>query len=119
MRKKVPVVAVAEAEAAAQLEGLPEEVTLALADVAGTMREGLLAFASATGLAVTYQMMEAELSSRIGPKHAKLGPARAGNWHGTTEGPLFLGGRRHRRATPWTDNSGRGHQARHLEDLRR
>jgi hypothetical protein len=42
------------------------------------MREGLLAFASATGLAVLYQMMDAELSSRIGPKYAKLGGARTG-----------------------------------------
>ncbi len=67
MSKKVPVVTVARAEEAAELEGLPEEVTLALAEVAGAMREGLLAFASATGLAVLYQMMDAELSSRSVP----------------------------------------------------
>ena len=76
MSKKVPVVAVARADEAAELEGLPVEVNLALAEVAGAMREGLLAFASATGLAVLYQMMDAELSSRIGRKHAKLGSAR-------------------------------------------
>jgi transposase-like protein len=93
MSKKVPVVTVARADEAAELEGLPEEVTLALAEVAGAMREGLLAFASATGLAVLYQMLDAELSSRIGPKHAKLGSARTGNWHGTTKGPLVFGGR--------------------------
>jgi hypothetical protein len=93
MSKKVPVVTVARADEAAELEGLPEEVTLALAEVAGAMREGLLAFASATALAVLYQMMDAELSSRIGPKNAKLGSARTGNWHGTTKGPLVFGGR--------------------------
>ena len=63
MRKKVPVVTVARADEAAELEGLPEKLTLALAEVAGAIREGLLAFASATGLAVLYQMMDAELSS--------------------------------------------------------
>ncbi len=39
------------------------------------------------------QLMDAELASRIGPKHAKL-PTRAANWHGTTTGPVTLGGRR-------------------------
>ena len=78
LSKQVAVAIVARADEAAELEGLPEEVTLALAEVAGAMREGLLAFASATGLAVLYQMMDAELSSRIGPKYAKLGGARTG-----------------------------------------
>jgi len=93
MNKKVPVVTVAQAEEAAELPGLPAEVTVALGDLAGAMREGLLAFASATGLAVLQQMMEAELTARIGPKHAKLGAERMGNWHGRTEGPLAFGGR--------------------------
>ena len=93
MSKKLPVVTVARADEATELEGLPAEVTLALAEVAGAMREGLLAFASATGLAVLYQMMDAELSSRIGPKYAKLGGARTDIWHGTTKGPLVFGGR--------------------------
>ncbi|MGO9334229.1 MAG: hypothetical protein ACLQCU_09320 [Acidimicrobiales bacterium] len=50
MSKQVAVAIVARADEAAELEGLPGEVTLALAEVAGAMREGLLAFASATGL---------------------------------------------------------------------
>ncbi|MGC9962959.1 MAG: IS256 family transposase [Acidimicrobiales bacterium] len=93
MNKKVPVVTVAAREEAAELEGLPEEVTVVLADVAGAIRDGLLAFASATGLLVMGQMMEAELTERIGPKHAKMGDERQGNWHGTTRGPVVLGGR--------------------------
>ena len=53
-----------------------------------------MAFASATGLVVMHQMMEAELEGRIGPKHARI-PAteRSGNWHGSTSGPVVLGGR--------------------------
>lgn len=93
MKKKVPVVRVAQVNEAAELPELPEEVTIALADLAGAMREGLLAFASATGLAVLQKMMEAELTARIGPKHAKLGADRPGNWHGNTQGSLVFGGR--------------------------
>jgi putative transposase len=94
MNKKVPVVNPARADEAAELEGMPEEVTVALADVAGTIRDGLLAFASATGLLVMHEMMEAELTERIGPKHAKIVVGkRHGNWHGTTRGPVVLGGR--------------------------
>ncbi len=94
MKKKVAVVTVAEAEEAARVADLPVEATVALAEVAGAIKDGLMAFASATGLVVMHQMMEAELTERIGPKHARI-PAteRTGNWHGTTEGPVVLGGR--------------------------
>ena len=41
-----------------------------------------------------FQMMQAELTERIGEKHAKIGAGeRVGNWHGTTEGSVVLGGR--------------------------
>ena len=94
MKKKVAVVSVADAEEAARLADLPLEATVALADVAGAIKDGLLAFASATGLVVLHQMMEAELAECIGPKHARIpAPSRAGNWHGTTKGSVVLGGR--------------------------
>ena len=95
MKKKVAVVSVAEAEEAARLADLPLEATVALAEVAGAIKDGLLAFASATGLVVMHQMMAAELTEVIGEKHAKIGAAeRTGNWHGTTKGSVVLGGRR-------------------------
>ncbi len=72
MKKKVAVVSVAEAEEAARVADLPLEATVALAEVAGAIKDGLLAFASATGLVVMRQMMEAELTERIGPKHARI-----------------------------------------------
>ena len=65
MNKKVAVVSVAEAEEAARLADLPLEATVALADVAGAIKDGLLAFASATGLVVMHQMMAAELTEAL------------------------------------------------------
>jgi transposase-like protein len=94
MKKKIAVVKVTEAEAAARVAELTGEATIDLADVAGVVKDGLLAFASATGLLVMRQMMDAELTRRIGVKNARIPAAtRVGNWHGTTEGPVVLGGR--------------------------
>lgn len=92
MKKKVPVVQVATPEAAGELAGLSLEATVAMADLAASMRDGLLAFATSAGLVVMQQMLTAELVATIGPKHAKL-PAseRVGNWHGTTTGQVVLG----------------------------
>jgi putative transposase len=94
MKKKVAVVGVADAEEAARLADLPLEATVALAEVAGAIKDGLLAFASATGLVVMHQMMAAELTEAIGEKHAKMGASeRVGNWHGNAKGSVVLGGR--------------------------
>jgi hypothetical protein len=72
VKKKVAVVNVADAEEAARLADLPLEATVALADVAGSIKDGLMAFASATGLVVMHQMMAAELTEAIGAKHARV-----------------------------------------------
>jgi putative transposase len=91
VKKKVPVVSVAEVETA-NLAGLPLGATVALADVAGAVKEGLLGFCADVGLMVMAQMLDAEMTARVGPKHAKI-PDRQANWHGTTTGPVVLGGR--------------------------
>ena len=44
---------------------------MALADLAGAVKDGLLALASATELVVMAQMMQAEMETLIEPKHAK------------------------------------------------
>ena len=88
--KKVPVVKIATPDAAVGLAGLPLEATVAMADVAVAMREGLLAFSTAAGLVVMQQMLTEELASIVGAKHAKL-PDRVGNFHGTTTGQVVLG----------------------------
>jgi transposase-like protein len=92
VKKKVPVVSVAVADEAARVADLPLEATVALSELAGAVKDGLLAFASATGLVVMAQMMQTELTGRIGEKHAKL-LERQGHWHGTTTGSVVLGGR--------------------------
>jgi putative transposase len=92
LKKKIPVVAVAEPEEAAHLAGLPLEATVALADLARAVKDGLLGFCADVGLMVMAQVMEDELTRRIGPKHARLAE-RSANWHGTTTGPVVLGGR--------------------------
>lgn len=92
MNKRVPVVTVAEPEQAANLAGLPLEATVALADLAGAVKEGLLGFCADVGLMVMRQMLDTEMTERVGPKHAKLAE-RTANWHGTTTGPVVLGGR--------------------------
>jgi len=89
--KKVPVVDVADVETA-NLVGLPLEATVALADLAGAVKEGLLGLCADVGLMVMAQMLDAEMTARVGPKHAKI-PGRLANWHGTTKGPVVLGGR--------------------------
>jgi transposase-like protein len=89
--KKVPVVKVTTPDVAAELAGLPLEATVAMADVAAAMREGLLSFATSAGLVVMQQLLTEELASIVGPKHARLGPDRVGNWHGTTTGQVVLG----------------------------
>jgi putative transposase len=94
VKKKVPVVEITTPDAAAELASLPLEASVAMADVAGAMREGLLAFATSAGLVVMRQMLAAELAGIVGPKHAKLGGERVGNWHGTTTGQVVLGARK-------------------------
>ena len=95
MKKKVPVVKLTTPDEAAELAGLPLSATVAMADVAESMRAGLLAFATSAGLVVMQQMLTAELTSIVGAKHAKL-PAgeRVGNWHGSTHGQVVLGARK-------------------------
>ena len=72
---------------------LPKSVQLSLADLAGTVKEGLLAFAVATGLEVMYTMMDAEVGQLCGPK-GRHDPDRAAYRHGSDDGEVSLGGRR-------------------------
>ena len=72
---------------------LPKSVQLSLADLAGTVKEGLLAFAVATGFEVMYTLMDADVKALCGPK-GRHDPARSAYRHGTDDGELSLGGRR-------------------------
>ena len=91
--KTGPTVRLADATEAAGLPDLPEEIALAMADIAGAAREGLLAMSVAAGLAVMAAMFEAEIAVSCGPK-GKHDPDRAAVRHGCGRGSVTLGGRR-------------------------
>lgn len=75
---KVADVRVLEAAQAAADVGLPESVQVALADIAATAREGLLALSVAAGLAVMVEMMEAEITARVGAQARQAGRPQRG-----------------------------------------
>ena len=91
--KKVPTVRLADTAVAVVLPDLPEEIALALTDIAGAAREGLLAMSVAAGLAVMQAMFEAEIAEVAGPK-GKHDLERAAVRHGSGRGSVTLGGRR-------------------------
>ena len=69
------------------------ELVVGLGEVRGAAKEGLLAMSVAVGLRVMAEMMEEELTSRVGPKHAKLA-GRLATRHASAPGSVVLGGRR-------------------------
>jgi putative transposase len=72
---------------------LPERVTVALAELAGAARAGLLALAVGTGLGVLGSLLDADVERLAGPK-GRHNPTRAAVRHGTQPGKVTLGGRR-------------------------
>src|SRR6476661_2242510 len=91
--KTVPTVRLADTADAVALPDLPEEVRLAMTDIAGAAREGLLALSVAAGMAVMQAMFEAEIVETCGPK-GKHNRGRAAVRHGSGKGSVTLGGRR-------------------------
>jgi transposase-like protein len=69
------------------------ELVVGLGEVRGAAKEGLLAMSVAVGLRVMAEMMEEELTSKVGPKHAKLA-GRLATRHASAPGSVVLGGRR-------------------------
>lgn len=72
---------------------LPDTVSVAMAEIGGAVREGLLALAVAAGLQVMTAMMEESVTALAGPK-GRHQPERAAVRHGTEAGSVTLGGRR-------------------------
>jgi putative transposase len=91
--KTVPTVGLADTPDGVALPDLPEEIQLALTDVGGAAREGLMAMSVAAGLAVMAAMFEAEIAAVCGPK-GKHDAGRAAMRHGAGKGSVTLGGRR-------------------------
>jgi transposase-like protein len=72
---------------------VPESVSVALAELAGEVQEGLLALAVGTGLQVMAAMMEADVTARCGIK-GRHDSERTATRHGHGAGSVSLGGRR-------------------------
>ena len=72
---------------------LPEQVTVALVELAGAAREGLLALAVGTGLGVLASLLDADVDRLVGPK-GRHHPDRTAVRHGSQPGRVTLGGRR-------------------------
>jgi putative transposase len=72
---------------------LPEQVTVAVAELAGAAREGLLALAVGTGLQVLQAMLEEDVVRLVGPR-GRHNPDRTAVRHGAEPGQVTLGGRR-------------------------
>ncbi|HSO56281.1 MAG TPA: IS256 family transposase [Actinomycetes bacterium] len=78
---------------------LPEQVTVAVAELVGAAREGLLALAVGTGLQVLEVMLEEDVARLVGPKGCH-NPDRTAVRHGSEPGQVTLGGRRVRVRRP-------------------
>ena len=71
----------------------PEQVSVAMAEIAENMQEGLLALAVGAGLQVMQTLMETDVTALAGPK-GRHDPARVAVRHGREQGSVTLGGRR-------------------------
>ena len=72
---------------------VPDTVSVAMAELAGELREGLLALAVGAGLQVLAALMEEDATAVCGPK-GRHDPERTAARHGTGPGSVTLGGRR-------------------------
>ena len=71
----------------------PERVSVAMAEIAESMQEGLLALAVGAGLQVMQVLMDADVTALAGPK-GRHDQARTAVRHGRERGSVTLGGRR-------------------------
>jgi putative transposase len=72
---------------------VPDQVIVAMTEIAGAAKEGLLALAVSTGLQVMTAMFDEDVTRLCGPD-GRHDPGRAGYRHGTEAGSVTLGGRR-------------------------
>ena len=72
---------------------MPDAVSVTLAELAGSLREGLLALAVGAGFQVMDAIIAESVTVLAGPKWCH-DPNRAAVRHGTEDGSVVLGGRR-------------------------
>jgi putative transposase len=76
-----------------KFDALPERVQVALGELAGAAKEGLLALSVGVGLGVLTELMAEEVDDVVGPK-GRHDPERVAVRHGHEDGSVTLGGRR-------------------------
>jgi transposase-like protein len=72
---------------------MPDSVSVTLASLAGSLREGLMALAVGTGFQVMDAIIDESVTALAGPK-GRHDPNRTAVRHGTEDGSVVLGGRR-------------------------
>jgi putative transposase len=72
---------------------MPDAVSVTLTELAGAVKEGLLALAVGTGFQVMHAVLDESVLSLCGPK-GKHDPDRLAVRHGTENGSVVLGGRK-------------------------
>ncbi len=72
---------------------LPERVAVSLAELSGSIKDGLLSFCVAIGLAVLQELFEDELTQVVGPR-GRHDQDRRARRHGRERAQVTLGGRR-------------------------
>src|SRR4051794_1208575 len=72
---------------------MPDAVTVTLAELTGSLREGLLALAVGAGFQVMAAIIDDSVCGLAGPK-GRHDPDRNAVRHGTEDGSVTLGGRR-------------------------
>jgi putative transposase len=82
-----------DSEASTSELAIPDKVSVALAEIAESAKEGLLALSVGAGLQVMQTLMEESVTALAGSK-GKHNPDRAAVRHGHEQGSVVLGGRR-------------------------
>lgn len=78
---------------------MPDTVSVAMGELTGAVREGLLALAVGAGLQVMQVLMEENVTAVCGPKGRHV-PDRAAVRHGSEDGAVVVGGRKVRVRRP-------------------
>jgi transposase-like protein len=91
--KNVHAGEVASEQTPSETPALPERVQVALGELVGAAREGLLALSVGVGLGVLHELMAEEVDEVCGPR-GKHDPERAAYRHGSDDGEVTLGSRR-------------------------
>ncbi|GII55521.1 hypothetical protein Pth03_39100 [Planotetraspora thailandica] len=87
------------AQQAAQDVAVPSQVSVAMEQIAASMKDGLLALAVQSGLAVTFALLEEDVTALCGSR-GRHNPGRTAVRHGSDAGSVVLGGRSRGRNLP-------------------